>query len=174
MNTMASQIISLTIVYSTVYSGKDQRKYQSSASLAFVWGIHRGPVTSPHKRPGTQEMSPFDDVIMLRGKCHKRTTIAKKQAYGSNIRVCTMVSWTSGELQLKITNLINFNFMKFWKWYLFVSLNVNGIVISNFQTYIVMISASSTFRLDYKMRVLSTSSGNLFRWVDGACFLTSS
>ena len=45
---MASQITSLTIVYSTIYSGPDQRKYQSSAPLAFVWGIHRGPVNSPH------------------------------------------------------------------------------------------------------------------------------
>ena len=41
MTTMASQITSLTVVYSTVYSDADQRKYQSSASLAFVWGIHR-------------------------------------------------------------------------------------------------------------------------------------
>ena len=44
MGMMASQITSLTIVYSTVYSGADQSKHQSSASLAFVWGIHRGPV----------------------------------------------------------------------------------------------------------------------------------
>ena len=42
MSTMASQITSITIVYSTVYTGADQRKHQSSASLAFVWGIHRG------------------------------------------------------------------------------------------------------------------------------------
>ena len=41
MSTIASQITSLTIVYSTVYSGADQRKHQSSASLAFV----QGPVT---------------------------------------------------------------------------------------------------------------------------------
>ena len=41
MTTMAYQITSLTVVYSTVYSGADQRKHQSSASLAFVWGIHR-------------------------------------------------------------------------------------------------------------------------------------
>ena len=41
MGTIASQITSLTIVYSTVYSGADQRKHQSSASLAFVRGIHR-------------------------------------------------------------------------------------------------------------------------------------
>ena len=39
--TMASQITSLTVVYSTVYSDTDQRKHQSSSSLAFVWGVHR-------------------------------------------------------------------------------------------------------------------------------------
>ena len=44
MGAIASQITSLTIVYSTVYSGADQSKHQSSASLAFVCGIHRGPV----------------------------------------------------------------------------------------------------------------------------------
>ena len=44
MTTMASQITSLTIVYSTVYSGTDQRKHQSSSSLAFVRRIHRWPV----------------------------------------------------------------------------------------------------------------------------------
>ena len=41
MGAIASQITSLTIVYSTVYSDADQRKHQSSASLAFVRGIHR-------------------------------------------------------------------------------------------------------------------------------------
>ena len=64
MGAIASQITSLTIIYSTVYSGADQRKRQSSASLAFVWGIHRGPVNSPHKWPVTQKMFSFDDVIM--------------------------------------------------------------------------------------------------------------
>ena len=52
MGAVASQITGLTIVYSTVYSDADQRKHQSSASLAFVWGIHRGPVNSPHKTNG--------------------------------------------------------------------------------------------------------------------------
>ena len=42
MSTITSQITSLTVVYSIVYSDADQRKHQSSASLAFVWGIHRG------------------------------------------------------------------------------------------------------------------------------------
>ena len=64
IGTMASQITSLTIVYSTVYSGKDQRKHQTSASLAFVRGIHRWPVDSPHKGPVTRKMFPFDDVII--------------------------------------------------------------------------------------------------------------
>ena len=64
MSPMASQITSLTIVYSTVYSGADQRKHQSSASLVFVWGIHRWPVNSPQKWPVTQKMFPFDDDIM--------------------------------------------------------------------------------------------------------------
>ena len=65
MDTIASQITSLTTVSSTVYSDADQRKHQSSASLAFVWGIHRGPVNSPHKGPVTQKMFPFDDVITM-------------------------------------------------------------------------------------------------------------
>ena len=65
MGSMASQITSLTIVYSAVYSGADQRKHQSSTSLAIVRGIHRGPVNSQHKWPVTRKMFPFDDVIMM-------------------------------------------------------------------------------------------------------------
>ena len=64
MGMITSQITSLTIVYSAVYSDADQRKHQSSASLAFVRGIHWGPVNSPHKWPVMRKMSPFDDVIM--------------------------------------------------------------------------------------------------------------
>ena len=72
MGTKASQITSLTIVYSTVYSDADQSKHQSSASQAFVREIHRGPVNSPHKWPVTWKIFPFDDVIMVSiclGKC---------------------------------------------------------------------------------------------------------
>ena len=65
MGAMVSQITSLTIVYSTVYSDTDQRKHQSSASLAFVQGIHRGPVNSQREWPVTRKMFPFDDVIMM-------------------------------------------------------------------------------------------------------------
>ena len=53
------------IVYLTVDSGADQRKHQNSASLAFVRGIHRWPVNSPHKWPVTRKKFPFDDVIIL-------------------------------------------------------------------------------------------------------------
>ena len=64
-STMASQITSLTIIYSSVYPGADHRKYQSSASLAFVREIHRSPVNSPHKGPVTRKMFPSNDVIMF-------------------------------------------------------------------------------------------------------------
>ena len=62
---MAFQITSLTIVYSTVYSGADQRKHQSSASLAFVRGINRGPVNFHPKWPVTRKTFPLNDVIMF-------------------------------------------------------------------------------------------------------------
>ena len=65
MGVIASQITSLTIVHSAVYSDADQRKHQSSASLPFVLGTHRGPVNSPHKWPVTQKIYPLDDVGMI-------------------------------------------------------------------------------------------------------------
>ena len=77
MGSMASQITSLAIVYSAVYSGADQRKHQSSASLAFVRGIHRGRVNSPHKWPVTRKMFPFDDVIMMKTGSQRLSSTAK-------------------------------------------------------------------------------------------------
>ena len=68
MGAIASQITILTIVYSTVYSGADRRKHQSSVSLAFVRVIHRWPVNSSHKWPITRKIFPFDDAIMY-GVC---------------------------------------------------------------------------------------------------------
>ena len=55
MSAMASEITSLTFVYLTIYSDIDQRKHQSSASLAFVRGIHRWPVISPAQRASDAE-----------------------------------------------------------------------------------------------------------------------
>ena len=69
MSSMASQITSLTFVYSTVYLDVDQRKHQSSASLAFVRGIYRWPVNSPYKGP-------------VNGKCFHLMTSS-----------CTHVKW---------------------------------------------------------------------------------
>ena len=55
----------VSIVYPTVCSGADQRKHRSSASLAYVRGIHRWSVNSPHKGPVTGKMLPFDEIIMI-------------------------------------------------------------------------------------------------------------
>ena len=78
MSTMASQITSPTVVYSTLYSDADQRKHQGSASLAFVWGIHRGPVNSPHKGPvklGLYFLRPLADADFHTGR-RRRTAAA--------------------------------------------------------------------------------------------------
>ena len=68
MRANAAQITSLTIAYSTVYSGSDQRKHQSSPSLASVRGIHRWPVNSPKN-------------CQLRGKCFHLMTSSWCMAY---------------------------------------------------------------------------------------------
>ena len=63
MSAMSSQITDVSIVCSTVGSGADQKNHQSFASLAFV-----SPVNSPHKRPATRKIFPFDEVIMFNDK----------------------------------------------------------------------------------------------------------
>ena len=83
---IASQITRLTNVYSTVYSGADQRKHQSSASLAFKRGIHRRPVNSPHKWPVTREMFLFDDVIMLKNALDVLSTNGNEAVPGAYSR----------------------------------------------------------------------------------------
>ena len=60
MNAMTSQIINLTIVYSTVYSGADH----ISTPLAFVMENHQWTVNSPREGPLTRKMFPLDNVIM--------------------------------------------------------------------------------------------------------------
>ena len=77
---IASQITRRTIVYLTVYPGADQRKHKSSASLAFVRGIYRWSVYSPHNWPVTLKIFPFDDVITIRGI---RMTYYQQHAYAS-------------------------------------------------------------------------------------------
>ena len=100
----ASQITSFMIVYSTVYSGADQWKHESSVSLAFVQGIHRGPVNSQHKWPVTWKMFAFDDVI-------------KKSGMGgpnNNTTGLIIPSWMSNYIHFKVWDEIvyplpNFN-----------------------------------------------------------------
>ena len=77
MSAVESQITVVSIVYSTVFSGADQRKYQSSASLAFVRGIHRWPMNSPHEGPVTWKMFPFDDVIIKMTILHRQPNFNK-------------------------------------------------------------------------------------------------
>ena len=74
MSTMSSQITGVSIVYSIVSSGAEQRKHQNSAPLTFVRGIHRWPVNSLHKGPVTRKMLPFDDVIMSKYDVDTRHT----------------------------------------------------------------------------------------------------
>ena len=75
MTTMASQITSLMVVYSTVYSDADQRKHQSSASLAFVWGIHR-PGEFPAQRAS------YADNVSIWWRHHGFTdALCKRKAY---------------------------------------------------------------------------------------------
>ena len=80
MSAMASQITSLAIVYSSFYSAIGQRKHQSSASLAFVRGIQRLPVNSPHKGPVKRTMFPFDHVI-LKGPINNEATLLQMMAW---------------------------------------------------------------------------------------------
>ena len=68
MSITASQITGISFVYSTVCSGTDQRKHQSSTSLPVVRGIHRWPVNSSHKGPVTRKMFPPHDVILTYAK----------------------------------------------------------------------------------------------------------
>ena len=105
---MASQITSLTVVYSIINSGADQSKHQSSASLAFVRGFHRWPVNSPHKGPVTRKMFPFDDVIMFRentkmylhiisfSKIYEMTEVAQILLQRWHRAVAIILTWFGG------------------------------------------------------------------------------
>ena len=94
MGTMGSQNTSLTVVYSTVYSGADQRKHQSSASLAFVRGIHRWPVNSMHKWPVTRKTFPFHYVIM-RCACSPQSPLMYANTPFQNKKNINYLAWLS-------------------------------------------------------------------------------
>ena len=95
MSAVASQITGVSIVCSTVGSGANQRKHQSSASLAFVRGIHRWPLNSPHKRPLTRKMFSFDDAIMHRmNPPHSDLIYTTKKAQQNHTQLAWMCTLT--------------------------------------------------------------------------------
>ena len=106
MGTMTSQITSLTIDYSTVYPVADQRKHQSSASLTFVWGIHRWPVNSPHKWPITRKCFHFMTSLWI-GYIHRRT-------FCETINVSNILTNVIGIIAY-IDHLKQGNFLPFWR-----------------------------------------------------------
>ena len=69
------------MVHWTICPSVDQRKHQSSVSLAFVRGIHRLPVNSPHKGPVTRKKFPLDDVIMIMKGVAMRDILWWKRRY---------------------------------------------------------------------------------------------
>ena len=89
---VASQIISLTIVYPTVYSGEDKKKNQSFASLAFVRKIHRSPVNSPHKGPVMRKMFPFDEILTVEMECVLVYLIPRDKMAAYDIFRCIFVN----------------------------------------------------------------------------------
>ena len=117
MDAMASQITSLTIVFSTVFSDADQRKHPSSASLAFVRGIHRGPVNFPHKWPVTRKMFPFVDVLMseLNTPFRHCLLLKKTQSLFSIFNILTLiVSVSSPEVQVEIDTVYGIILHSIW------------------------------------------------------------
>ena len=95
MSAMASQITGISIVCSITCSGTDKKTHQSSASLAFVSGIHQWPVDSPHKGPVTWTMFPFNDLFMI-------TALVPEGLTGLSLEIRTV-------LKTKIVNFILFN-----------------------------------------------------------------
>ena len=92
VDAMASQITSLRIVCSTVYSGADQRKYHKvPRHWPFVRGIHRWPLNSPHKRTETRKMFPIDDVIVY----PTESVVTSRVFKVPNLRFCPCWGYTA-------------------------------------------------------------------------------
>ena len=113
MGAMTSHITSLTIVYATVYSDADQRKHQSPASLAFVLGIHRGPVNSPHKWPVTPKMFPFHDVIM---KICKGTRVFFHSTLKKVDSIILLICWVKQWSDRMVCTSVSKHLQNLWNW----------------------------------------------------------
>ena len=127
MGAIAFQISSLTIAYSTVYSDADQRKHQSPASLAFVWGIHRWPVNSPHKWPVTRKIFPFDDVIM---KWSALLSFRVGSMWTSRWPLLGCAIWVWGRLAVHHVISLLFQFI-------IIMENINSILQNKYTPYVV-------------------------------------
>ena len=121
MSATASQITVISSVCSTVCSGADLRKPQSSASLALVRRIHRWPVDSPHIRPVTLKMFPSDDVIMYYYQyCEVLRVIVTDIAYQiieACVIRCQAMAWSTADFLS--TGPLQKNSVIFWSKYKF-------------------------------------------------------
>ena len=111
MDAIASQITSLTIVFSTVYSDANQRKHEISVSKAFVHGIHQGPVNSLHKWPVMRKIFPFDDVIML--------YLVSNSCGPHHFRICVCIKSLEGANEMsnccqRLLMILNCNYLRGW------------------------------------------------------------
>ena len=75
-----------------LFERRSKKKHQSSASPAFVRGIHRGPMNSPHKWPVACKMFPFDDVIMFT-ICHWTKLFWAENPMECNKDLCWLRMW---------------------------------------------------------------------------------
>ena len=87
MSAIVSQITIVPIIRLTVCSGADQRKYQTSMSLAFVRGIHHWLVVSLHKGPEMQKILTFGDIITNFSPCSRYA----RRVWLANVNEC--IAW---------------------------------------------------------------------------------
>ena len=110
ISAMASEITSITIVYSILYSGADQRKHRSAASLASVKGIHRSPVNSWIN--GIESPPPLSSFEWNRDWI---TKIFQNSLTWDDLKFClyneTKQNW---EIRIwsSLKNLMNYNYMQ--------------------------------------------------------------
>ena len=118
MGAIAFQITSLTIVSSTAYSDADQRKHQSSASLAFVQRIHReaGEFPALWQMASDAEISPFNDVIikitrrtprvptspcLIWGRWNRNSLAIRQTVYFECFRMFLVRTWPASFMKIR-------------------------------------------------------------------------
>ena len=117
MSMTASQITSLTVVYSTVYSGTDQRKHQGSTTLAFVKGIHQWPVNSPHimLQVFSTIFGAVPNLIDTKVTSNQWTHMSIASKYPSKYQLFHWIDLRLGHKYLE-TEMLSFWELKFCQW----------------------------------------------------------